>query len=158
MLFSMARGGDMPSWFARLLPKRQTPWLAALGFLVASALFLPLGEVAVVASLSSFASLLAFCAVQVIVVILRYREPDRERPFRVPLSIGRLPVLPVLGICSAVVLAFQFERRVYLVGLLVILIGIGLYWTQRFWKNPSQHKSSAMGEQQAEMQKQDGER
>lgn len=137
MLFSMGRGGDMPSFLARILPRRQSPWLAAVVVMVAAGLFLPFGEVAAVASLSSFASLIAFVAVNLMLVILRFRDPERERPFRVPLSIGRLPLLPVLGIVAAVVLAVQFDRQVYLVGVVVLIIGIGLYFGRRFWTTAS---------------------
>jgi len=128
MLFSMARDGDMPPVFERLLPKRQTPWAAALVMLVAAGVFLPFGEIAVVASLSSFVSLVAFTAVNLILVVLRYR---------VPLSIGRLPILPLLGAISAAALVFQFERRVYLVGVGVVLIGIVVYFGWRFWSKES---------------------
>ena len=34
-------------------------------------------------------------------VLLRYRQPDRARPFRSPGAIGRLPLLPIAGFVAA---------------------------------------------------------
>jgi len=41
--------------------------------------------------MSSFAALVAFFAVNVVLIVLRYQMPGHERPFRVPLAVGRLP-------------------------------------------------------------------
>src|SRR5437763_2634129 len=49
------------------------------------------------ASLFSFGVLLAFTATQIAVVKLRFTEPERRRPYRVPLTVGRLPIPSVIG-------------------------------------------------------------
>jgi basic amino acid/polyamine antiporter, APA family len=49
------------------------------------------------ASLFSFGVLLAFTAAQVAVIKLRFTEPMRRRPFRVPLNVGRVPIPSVVG-------------------------------------------------------------
>ena len=49
------------------------------------------------ASLFSFGVLLAFTAAQLAVIKLRFSDPGRRRPYRVPLNIGRVPVPSVLG-------------------------------------------------------------
>jgi basic amino acid/polyamine antiporter, APA family len=139
LLFSMARRGDMPKFMAQVRLKQQTPWLAALVILVVSSLFLPLGRVEAVASLSSFASLLAFMAVNIALIILHYREPDRERPFRVPLAIAGFPILPALGAISTLLLATQFDMQVYLIGGIILVIGLGSYFGRRIWGNNSEH-------------------
>ena len=104
LLFGMGRGGDLPSGCARVLPRRQTPWIATLVVLGFATLLLPFGDVGVVAGISSFAALVAFGSVNLAVILLRFRAPDRPRPFRVPVSIGRVPVLSLLGLLSALVL------------------------------------------------------
>jgi APA family basic amino acid/polyamine antiporter len=59
------------------------------------------GQATFLASLFSFGILIAFTAAQLAVVRLRYKEPGRFRPYRVPLSIrafgGELPLPAVLG-------------------------------------------------------------
>src|SRR5205814_1518916 len=48
-------------------------------------------------SLYSFGVLLAFTAAQLAVIRLRFSHPEKRRPYRVPLNIGRLPVPAVVG-------------------------------------------------------------
>jgi APA family basic amino acid/polyamine antiporter len=117
MLFGVARAGDLPPVVARVLPGRRTPWVAALAVAGLAAALVPLGDVAVVASLSSFAALLAFVGVNLSLVMLRYRKPSARRPFRVPLSIGRFPVLAGAAMLLAVGLLTQFDRATWLGGL-----------------------------------------
>ena len=53
------------------------------------------------ASLFSFGVLLAFTAAQLAVIKLRYTEPKRRRPFKVPLNVrvrgGEVPIPSVVG-------------------------------------------------------------
>lgn len=116
LLFGMAREGDMPRSMSKTLSKRKTPWVAALVLFGAACLFLPLGEVKIIASISSFGLLLVFIGVHVALITLRYREPDLARGFKIPFAIGRLPVLPLLGILIAIALLTRFEAIVYMVG------------------------------------------
>jgi len=60
--------------------------------------------------------LVAFFAVNVVLIVLRYRLPVLERPFRVPLAVGQMPVLPVLAIASIVMLLIHFEWQIYAAG------------------------------------------
>lgn len=127
LLYGMARDGDMPAPLASTLPRRQTPWAAALVLFAGACLLLPLGQVKTVASVSSFGVLLVFAGVQAALIALRFRAPDMERHFRVPLSIGRVPVLPVLGIAACLALLTRFEPVVYLIGGGVIAGGGAVY-------------------------------
>jgi len=131
MLFAMARDGDLPASLARVLPRRETPWIAAIVMLAGATVLLPFRNVATVAGLSSFGALIAFTTVHLSLVVLRHREPERARPFRVPLAAGRTPILPVLGALSALALMLQFNRVVYLVGALALLATAGLYAARR---------------------------
>ncbi len=130
LTFSMARDGDIPALAAQLSPSRGTPWIASLITFVLSIVLLPIGDIAILAGLSSFAALLAFFAVNMALIALRYRHPDRKRPFRVPLNIGRLPVLPVLAIASILLLLGYFDWKIYLAGSVAIALS-GLAWLAR---------------------------
>ena len=94
VMFAMARDGMLPAVLGRLHPTRKTPWAAhaAMGTLnVALAGFVPVEQLS---RLTSIGTLLAFAIVCGGVLVLRVREPDRPRPFRVPWS----PLVPLLGI------------------------------------------------------------
>ena len=118
--FSMARDREISSAFAWLLPGRQTPWIAAILTFAMAAVLVPIGSVKILAEMSSFAALVAFLTVNVALVVLRYRMPGHKRPFRVPLAVGRLPVLPVLAIASIVVLLIHFEWHIYAAGAIAL--------------------------------------
>lgn len=135
LAFSMARDGEIHGVFAGVLPRRQTPAVAALLALVMAAALLPVGSVKVLAELSSFAALLAFFAVNLALIVLRYRAPHHARPFRVPGAIGRLPVLPVLALAAILLLLLHFEPAIYLAGLIAAALSALAYgvrqWSRR---------------------------
>ena len=116
LTFSMARDGELHGMFAGLLARRQTPWVAAILTLVMAAVLLPIGSVKILAEISSFAALVAFVAVNVVLIALRYKHPHHPRPFRVPGAIGRMPVLPLAAIVSILVLLVHFDWQIYLAG------------------------------------------
>jgi basic amino acid/polyamine antiporter, APA family len=124
MAFSMAREGDLPAVLGKLGRSRQTPWAAAILILMISALLLPLGDLKLLAELSSFAALIAFFAVNFSLIILRYRLPAHPRPFLAPWSIGRMPILPVVAIASIILLLVSFDRNILVASTFIILIAL----------------------------------
>jgi len=122
LAFSMGRDGGLPPACAALLPGRKTPWIAAITTFALSAALLPIGKLDILAGLSSFAAILAFFAVNLSLIVLRYRRPEHPRPFRVPLAVGRLPILPVSAIAALGLLMTQFERAIYVAGAVALLL------------------------------------
>ena len=122
LAFAMGRDGEIPSVFAKVLPGRLTPWMATLLTFGLAAVLLPAGSVKILAEISSFAALLAFLSVNVVLIVLRYRMPDHPRPFRVPFAVGRLPILPLGAIVSIIVLLIHFDWAIYAAGLLAVAL------------------------------------
>jgi APA family basic amino acid/polyamine antiporter len=85
IFFSMARDGLLPQWAARVDQKTRVPWATTLftGVLVAVASMV--GDAAETYDLTNIGTLFAFALVCAGVMVLRVIEPDRPRPFRVPL-------------------------------------------------------------------------
>ena len=84
IFFSMARDGLLPAWASKIHPKYRTPHITtvATGLAVAfGSLFLDENEIY---DLTNIGTLSAFAIVSVGVLVLRYTDPDRPRPFRVP--------------------------------------------------------------------------
>lgn len=129
--YSMAREGDLPVAVGNLARRRQTPWVAAILALAMSAILLPLGDLKLLAELSSFAALIAFMAVNFALIILRYRLPDHPRPFLIPWSIGRMPILPIAAILSIVLLLVSFDQGVLVASALIFLIALS-FVTRRY--------------------------
>jgi APA family basic amino acid/polyamine antiporter len=99
IFFAMARDGLLPQWAARLHPTRRIPYTTTLVTGVAVALASLIGDAAETYDLTNIGTLFAFALVCIGVLILRVKEPDRPRPFRVPF------VWPV-AILGAVACAF----------------------------------------------------
>ena len=131
LTFSMARDGEIHGIFAGLLPRRQTPWVAALLSLVMAAVLLPIGSVRILAEMSSFAALLAFLTINLALITLRYTDPDHPRPFRVRGAIGRMPLLPLAAIASIALLLIHFDWKIYAAGgIAVVLTAIAYFIRQ----------------------------
>jgi APA family basic amino acid/polyamine antiporter len=98
--YSMSRDGLLPKIFSNVHPVFRTPafstWVA--GFLVAipSGLF----DIELLADLSNIGTLFAFVLVSIGVLVLRYKDPNRRRGFRVPGG----PVIPVLSVIFCILL------------------------------------------------------
>ena len=122
--FGMARAGSLPAILSGVHPVRRTPTAAILLVGVASLLFTSIGDIAFVANVANYTLFVTFVVVNLSVIILRYREPDRPRPFSIPGRLGRFPVFPLLGLFSCIFLLAQLEPAVLLVG--VLLTGIGV--------------------------------
>ena len=106
LAYSLGEHGQLPRAYGRLHRRTlASPAALASAALISSALVLITSQlhkpVAFLASLFSFGILLAFTAAQVAVIKLRFAEPDRRRPFKVPLSVrvrgGEVPLPSVVG-------------------------------------------------------------
>jgi basic amino acid/polyamine antiporter, APA family len=85
IFYAMARDGLLPRWAAKIHPKTRIPHITTLltGIVVAvGALVADENEIY---DLTNIGTLSAFAIVCIGVLVLRYKDPDRPRPFRVPL-------------------------------------------------------------------------
>jgi APA family basic amino acid/polyamine antiporter len=85
IFFAMARDGLLPAWAAKLNPRTRVPSTTTLITGVIVALASAVGDAAETYDLTNIGTLFAFAIVSIGVVVLRVAEPDRPRPFRVPL-------------------------------------------------------------------------
>lgn len=122
LLFGMARAGDLPKALQRTLGGSKCPWVGALVVLSIACIFALLGEIKFVVSLSSLGATLVFASVNAAVIVLRFTKPDLDRPFKVP-SIGRFPITARLGVAASLLLAGQYEWRVYATFTIALLVG-----------------------------------
>ena len=84
IFFSMARDGLLPKWAARVDPVHRIPYVTTLIAGIAVAVASLIGDAAETYDLTNIGTLFAFALVSVGVLVLRYKDPDRPRPFRVP--------------------------------------------------------------------------
>lgn len=124
ILYGMAKENAIHNAPSKVLPKRKTPWIASLIIFATAALLLPLGKLETVAGVSSLATMITFFAVNVALISLRYSQGAKKRSFKIPISIGKLPPLPLLAAVITVVLLTQFESKVYLITGTLLLISV----------------------------------
>ncbi|MFB5597728.1 MAG: APC family permease [Nitrosopumilaceae archaeon] len=137
ILYGMAKSKSLPSFLARVHPKTKTPWMAVIGILITSVAFAFVGDIVIIANITVFAVVVTFAMVNLAVIALRYTSPDLERPFRVPVNIGKFPILPLFGFGTTVYMAIQFDLEVILVGIGIVGAGIVFYllYNMRMKKN-----------------------
>jgi APA family basic amino acid/polyamine antiporter len=84
IFLAMARDGLLPGWASKIHPKYRTPHVTTVvtGVVVAmGSLVMDENEIY---DLTNIGTLAAFAVVCIGVLVLRYKDPDRPRPFRVP--------------------------------------------------------------------------
>ncbi|MDR6560557.1 MULTISPECIES: amino acid permease [unclassified Arcicella] len=124
VFLGMAKDGLLPDFFSKIHPTFQTPWKSTLlvGLVVSLvASFTPIG---VLSDMTSFGTLFAFAMVCLAVLILRQREPNRDRPFKTPL----LVVIAPLGIITNVALMSLLDSKAQLFAFVWMGIGLVVYF------------------------------
>jgi APA family basic amino acid/polyamine antiporter len=124
IFFSMARDGLLPKSFARVHPKYRTPHVTTIltGVLVGGvSAFASIDEMV---DLTNIGTLFAFVLVCVGIPILRYTNPDRPRPFRVPFGPY---LLPLLGVASCLFLMFYLPPASWWRFIGWLVLGFAIY-------------------------------
>ena len=136
--YSMGQYRQLPEKLRQLHPKFKTPYIAIMVFsVIACAIMLP-GQAELLGTIYAFGAMLAFTVAHLAVIRLRYTEPDRERPYKVPGNIrirgGDLPLISVFGACgtgAAFVVVTLLNRSTLIGGTLWLTMGVIVYVTYR---------------------------
>jgi len=136
---AMAQDGMLPSVFAKLQKKSRAPWVAIIALAIGWAMCLGLGFARLVTLdilLYGFSLVLEFMAL----AVLRFREPELARPFRVP---GGLFGAIAIGIPPALLLGFSVVRSEhesvlgmssFAFGMILIAAGFAAYFVNHALK------------------------
>jgi APA family basic amino acid/polyamine antiporter len=136
--YALAVNRQIPSRLGYLHPTTATPvGIIAFGAVAAICLLLP-ADLEFLAAICAFGATLVFAIVGLSVCRLRYREPNRDRPYRMPLNVpvrgGSLPIPAVLCVLmsSIAFLALMVEHgSARWVGVVWMAFGIALYLIYR---------------------------
>jgi len=131
VFFVMARDGLLPKGLSAVHPKFKTPWVITLitGVAVAiAAAFLPVSQLA---DYSNSGTLFAFGAVSLGVMILRFTDKTRHRPFRTPL----LFIVAPISIIGCIVLFLSLGAPSKNLFYIWSAIGLVVYFGYGFWKS-----------------------
>jgi APA family basic amino acid/polyamine antiporter len=124
IFFAMARDGLLPPWAAKIHPKYRTPHVTTIVTGVLVALGAAVADDAATYDLTNIGTLWAFALVCLGVLVLRLREPDRPRPFRVPL----VWLVSVGGFLACLYVMTGLPRSAWILFAVWLAIGLALYF------------------------------
>jgi APA family basic amino acid/polyamine antiporter len=123
--FAMSRDRLLPGLFSRVHPRFQTPhvstWLAGILVGIPAGIF----DISWFSDLSNIGTLFAFIVVSVGVIVLRKKQPERPRGFRVPW----VPLTPIVSIVCCLVLMISLPLETWVRFFAWLAIGLVIYFT-----------------------------
>jgi APA family basic amino acid/polyamine antiporter len=135
VVFSMGRFSLMPAWFYKVHKRFRTPIRTIAVFGLIGAGMALVGELHFVADLYNFGALLSYVIVNASLIVLRNKEPDAYRAWKLPGTLrihmgGRTALIPIVSVIGAIatatmwtlVIGFHAEGRI--VGTIWLAIGI----------------------------------
>ena len=124
ILMAMSRDGLLGPWFGKIHPVYRTPHVTTILTGVFVAVFAAVANIDVIIELTNIGTLFAFVLVSIGILILRHREPERPRKFRVPF----VPVTPLLGIGMCLFLMSGLPRATWIRFIVWLLVGLAIYF------------------------------
>jgi len=154
LAYSLGRHGQLPPLFSRIHAKRGTPAAAIILFSSVAALLIVPGRLDVLAGVYSFGAMLAFSFAHLSIIVLRVREPDMPRPFKIPFNIRvrgvDIPITAIIGLMGTMfawtVIVFNQPFSRY-IGVAWMVMGLTMYVVYRWWRrrHPPADAAAAAG-------------
>ena len=135
IFFSMARDGLLPAWAARIHPRFRTPHVTTILTGVFVAVFSAFVNINEAVELTNIGTLFAFVLVSIGVIVLRIREPERKRHFRVPGS----PLTPLIAVGACGFLMFQLPMVTWVRFGIWLVIGLVIYASYGYHRSALAH-------------------
>lgn len=128
VFYSMSMDGLLPPVFCKVHKKYKTPFvttiLIAIFVLLAAGIF-PVG---ILGQTTSMAALLAFALVSLGILILRYKQPDLKRPFKMPF----MPFIPIGSVLMCLLLMLALSITVWIQLFVWIAFGYLIYFSYSY--------------------------
>jgi len=137
IFFSMGRDGLLPGWAAKVHPRFRTPHVTTIITGVIVAICSSVASIGELVDLTNIGTLFAFALVASGIIILRYAEPERPRPFRTPL----VPWIPLVAIASCGYLMFELPKVTWVRFFLWMLGGLSIYVLYGFRRSRLSHRN-----------------
>ncbi|MBI5347315.1 MAG: amino acid permease [Candidatus Aenigmarchaeota archaeon] len=132
MIYGMASQGSLPKLLGKIHKKRHTPYKAVFLVMITASIMTLVGDIGIVAELTTIGIFAAFIAVNASAIVLRYKLAKARRPFKMPLNIGKFPVLALLGVVTSAAMLFYFKPVIWLAELAILMLGLLIYeWRKK---------------------------
>ena len=121
--YAMSRDRLLPDVFSRVHKRFRTPhvstWIAGLAVGIPAGIW----DIGTFADLANIGTLFAFVLVSMGVIVLRKKQPERKRSFRVPFS----PVTPLISVVCCLVLMMSLPAETWIRFVVWLVIGLVIY-------------------------------
>ncbi len=97
--YEFGKNGCIPTVFGNIHPKFKTPANALVLNMIIGIIALFTGKTSDIITIACFGAIVLYIFAMISVLVLRKKEPDLERPFRVPMY----PVFPIVALAIALV-------------------------------------------------------
>jgi len=104
VILTMAKENNFFKRIAYVSSKRKTPVGALVLILTVMCAFTFIGKIETIARIATIFIFITFIIVNFSVIVLRIKEKEITRPFRIPVNIRNIPVISVAGILLTLVL------------------------------------------------------
>jgi APA family basic amino acid/polyamine antiporter len=122
MMWGMSKEGALPKFLSRV-GSRGVPNFSILVIVIGSIIFVLAGDITHIANITSAGALIIFLNMNLAVIWLRYTQPEARRPFKMPLNIGRYPVMAGIGVFISILMLMQLDLSVFWVAAIIVAIG-----------------------------------
>ena len=124
VFYSMSQDGLLPKFFSDLHSKFKTPYKSNLLFMVFVSLFAAFVPASVVGEMVSIGTLFAFVLVCIGIWVLRVKNPDAPRTFKVPM----VPLIPILGVVTCLFMMLFLPADTWIRLFVWMALGVVIYF------------------------------
>jgi APA family basic amino acid/polyamine antiporter len=142
IFFAMARDGLLPPWAAKISANRRVPYITTIVTGVFVALWASIGDANETYNLTNIGTLFAFALVSAGVLVLRFTEPTRPRPFRV----AWVWVVAPLSVVLCVYVMFGLPGETWIRFAVWLAVGLALYVGYGFKHSKIRQREAGSGE------------
>lgn len=126
--FALARLGYFPAFLAKVHPTRRTPIWAIIVPSIVGILLVMFVDPDQLILLATFGALISYVMINLSVIILRKKEPNLERPYKMP----GFPIVPVISLILACIALFSSifrEPLWFFINVIIFAIAIVYYYS-----------------------------
>ncbi|KID41351.1 APC family permease [Fructilactobacillus fructivorans] len=139
--YAMAKDDQLPfsKYFARLSKHTAAPYVSGLFMFAVAVVMIFMGSFDMLTDMLVFVMWIFNCLLFVALFILRKREPELVRPYKVPWY----PVVPIIALVGGVFILISTiltQTTLAIIGIIATLIGIPIYYGHKMMKKTSTEK------------------
>jgi APA family basic amino acid/polyamine antiporter len=127
MIYGMAERGSLPCVFLKLSKKRKVPYVALIAVGLITIAFILMQNLRFIVEVTDFGALFVFMTVNLSLIVLRYRHVHLPGQFKVPINIGKFPVIAAIGVLFCLYMLTKLGFEVVIISAVLFAIGIFLF-------------------------------